>query len=89
MPGAFAFISVSQHHIKVSNDGKAIKIKLGGKQYAFKPDFPGTKDKKKKKIGEVYDLDSYLRARKHGGNLILKGYLRLDVKTGKIGFEEI
>ena len=68
---------------------KAIVVRLGGKQYAFKPEFPGTKDKRKKKIGEVYDLDSYLRARKHGGNPILKGYLRPDAKTGRIGFEEI
>jgi len=67
---------------------KAIVIKLGGKRYAFKQDFPGAKGKQKK-IGEVYDLDSYLRARKHGGNPILKGYLRPDPETGKIGFEEI
>ena len=67
---------------------KAIVIKLGGKRYAFKQDFPGGKGKQKK-IGEVYDLDSYLRARKHGGNPILKGYLRPDPETGKIGFEEI
>ena len=67
---------------------KAIVIKLAGKRFAFKQEFPGAKGKKKK-IGEIYDLESYLRARKHGGNPILKGYLRPDAKTGKIGFVEI
>jgi hypothetical protein len=69
---------------------RAVIIKLGGKRYAFKKQFPKAKGKDPKaKIGEVYDLDSYLRARKHGGNPILKGYLRPDKTTGKIAFEEI
>ena len=69
---------------------KATVVKLGQKRYAFKPDHPKVKKSDiKSKVGEIYDLDSYLRARKHGGNPILKGYLRVDKSTDKISFEEI
>ena len=59
-------------------------VVLGKKKYAFKPE-----KGKKSNIGEVYDLDSYLRAQKYGGNAVLKGYLRPDKDTGEISFEEI
>ena len=47
---------------------KAYPIKMKGIQYALK-----RTDKKNKKIGEVYDLDSYMAAKKSGVNPILIG----------------
>ena len=75
-------ISNSNNKSEGKSHGKLVAIRVRAvRRYAFKPEFPGTKgDKRKKKIGEVYDLDSYLRARKHGGNPILKGYLRPDAR---------
>ena len=67
---------------------RARVVQLGSKKYAFKPKFPRGSGKNAK-IGEVYDLDSYLRARKSGGNPILKGYLLPHKTTGKITFEGI
>ena len=60
---------------------KAIIITIGPKKYAFKPKYPGAKDKRKK-VGEYYDLDSYKQALKNKGNPILKG--RLVLEEGKL-----
>ena len=67
---------------------KAIEIKIsrpgiGKKKYAFKRDRP------KSKTGEVYDLDSYKRARKQGGQPILVGRLEIDDKTKKPVFVDV
>ena len=62
---------------------KALAVSIGGRKYAFKPDSQGAA------TGEVYDLESYLRARKHGGAPILRGYLRLDEKTKKKKFVKV
>ena len=66
---------------------KAIEIKIsrpgiGKKKYAFKRDRP------KSKTGEVYDLDSYKRAKKQGGQPILVGRLEIDDKTKKPVFAD-
>ena len=57
-----------------------IVVKLGAKQYAFRPDNKGAR------TGRIYDLDSYHRARRIGGDPVLRGYLRKDKATGKLGF---
>ena len=67
---------------------KAIVITLsrpgiGKRKYAFKRDGP------KAKTGEVYDLDSYKKARKSGGQAILVGRLQTDKKTNKPAFQPI
>ena len=49
------------------------------KQFVFKPDRKGVK------TGELYDLQSYIRAKKQGGNPILMGHIRIDERTGKPG----
>ena len=49
------------------------------KQFVFKPDRKGAR------TGELYDLQSYIRAKKQGGNPILMGHIRIDEKTGKPG----
>ena len=50
---------------------------------AFKP------DKKKSKTGEVYDLESYHRAKTRGGQAILVGKLVIDSKTKKLAYQKI
>ena len=62
---------------------RAIEVTLSGKKYAFKPDKP------KSKTGEVYDLESYDRAIKLGGQPILIGYLFINPETNKLGFKGI
>jgi len=59
---------------------KARAVTIGARKYAFKPDRAGAS------TGEIYDLDSYLRARRIGGAPILRGYLRRDEATKKIKF---
>ena len=56
---------------------------IGKRKYAFKRDGP------KAKTGEVYDLDSYQKARKSGGQAILVGRLGTDKKTGKPQFNPL
>jgi hypothetical protein len=56
---------------------------IGKRKYAFKRDGP------KSKTGEVYDLDSYKKARKSGGQAILVGRLGKDKKTGKPQFNPL
>ena len=56
---------------------------IGKRKYAFKRDGP------KAKTGEVYDLDSYKKARKSGGQAILVGRLGKDKKTGKPQFNPL
>ena len=62
---------------------RAIEITISGRKYAFKP------DKKKSKTGEVYDLESYHRAKKRGGQAILVGKLIIDPQTKKLAFRRI
>ena len=52
-------------------------------KYAFKP------DKKNSKTGEVYDLESYHRAKRRGGQAILVGRLVIDRKTRKLAYRKI
>jgi hypothetical protein len=56
---------------------------IGKRKYAFKRDGP------KAKTGEVYDLDSYRKARKSGGQAILVGRLKIDRKSGKPVFDPL
>lgn len=56
---------------------------IGKRKYAFKRDGP------KAKTGEVYDLDSYKKARKSGGQAILVGRLKIDRKSGKPIFDPL
>jgi len=58
---------------------KAFKITIQGSVYAIKPDEPSNK-----KIGQIYDYDSYKSAKKHGNAPILIGKTVLDPKTKKI-----
>jgi len=62
---------------------RAIEITISGKKYAFKP------DRKKSKTGEVYDLESYHRAKRRGGQAILVGRLIKDPKTKRLAFKQI
>jgi len=62
---------------------RAIEITISGRKYAFKP------DKKKSKTGEVYDLESYHRAKTRGGQAILVGKLVIDPKTRKLAYQKI
>ena len=71
---------------KITWKGEEIAISrpgIGKKKYAFKRDRP------KSKTGEVYDLDSYNRARKEGGQPILVGRLEIDDKTKKPVFSDV
>ena len=58
---------------------KAFKITIQGTVYAMKPDEPSNK-----KIGQLYDFDSYKAAKKHGTAPILVGKTAIDPKTKKI-----
>ncbi len=62
---------------------KGIKVTVSWyekkRQFVFKPDRKGAK------TGELYDLQSYVRAKKQGGNPILMGHIRIDERTGKPG----
>ena len=60
-----------------------IDIKIGGTKYVFKADKRGAR------TGEVYDYDSYVRAVRLGGDPILRGWLRRDPMTKKIGFKRV
>jgi len=62
---------------------RAIEITISGKKYAFKP------DRKKSKTGEVYDLESYHRAKRRGGQAILVGRLVIDPKTKRLAYKKI
>jgi len=62
---------------------KAIIVTISGKRYAFRP------SKKGAKTGDVYDLESYNRAVKLGGEAIPVGKLSIDTKTKKLAFELI
>ena len=62
---------------------RAIEITIAGRKYAFKP------DKKKSRTGEVYDLESYHRAKTRGGQAILVGKLVIDSKTKKLAYQKI
>ena len=62
---------------------RAIEITISGKKYAFKP------DRKKSKTGEVYDLESYHRAKRRGGQAIIVGRLIKDPKTKRLAFKKI
>lgn len=58
-------------------------VTLSGIKYAlrrFNPKLPVRKAPE----GELYDLQSYMRALKLGGNPVLVGYLRIDPKTRKL-----
>tara|TARA_Y100000590_G_scaffold343227_1_gene392120 strand:- start:79 stop:3564 length:3486 start_codon:yes stop_codon:yes gene_type:complete len=58
---------------------KASSISIQGTKYAIKPTDP----KGNKKLGEIYDLDSYKQARQHGTNPILIGRTQLNPKNNK------
>ena len=62
---------------------RAVALKIGGRDYAFRPDRKGAK------TGEVYDLESYRIARERGGNPILRGYIRKDATTGALKFSKV
>ena len=62
---------------------RAIELTISGKRYAFKPSKP------KSKTGEVYDLESYNRAVRLGGQPILVGRLVINRKKRKLEFEKI
>tara|TARA_B100001057_G_C22859263_1_gene953839 strand:+ start:36 stop:2543 length:2508 start_codon:yes stop_codon:yes gene_type:complete len=66
---------------KVSWKGIKVTVVWYGKkkQFVFKPDRKGAK------TGELYDMQSYIRAKKQGGNPILMGHIRIDERTGKPG----
>ena len=62
---------------------KAIEVTISGKKYAFRP------SKKGSRTGDVYDLESYNRAVKLGGEAILVGKILIDPKSKKIKFNLI
>ena len=62
---------------------KAIIVTISGKRYAFRP------SKKGSRTGDVYDLESYNRAVKLGGEAIPVGKLSTDPKTKKLAFKLI
>ena len=62
---------------------KAIKVTISGKRYAFRP------SKKGSRTGDVYDLESYNRAVKLGGEAIPVGKLSIDPKTKALAFDLI
>ena len=59
---------------------KAIIVTISGKRYAFRPSQKGSR------TGDVYDLESYNRAVKLGGEAIPVGKLSIDSKTKKLAF---
>jgi len=61
----------------------ALTIERDYDKYAFKP------DRKKAKTGEVYDLESYHRAKRRGGQAILVGRLVIDPKTKRLAYKKI
>jgi len=58
-------------------------VTLGGMQYALKR-FNMQLPARKAPEGELYDLQSYKRAQKVGGDPVLVGYLRIDRRSGKL-----
>ena len=62
---------------------RALELTISGKRYAFKPSKP------KSKTGDVYDLESYNRAVRLGGQPILVGRLIINRKKRKLEFEKI
>jgi hypothetical protein len=58
-------------------------VTLGGMQYALKR-FNTQLPARKAPEGELYDLQSYKRAQKVGGDPVLVGYLRIDRRSGKL-----
>ena len=62
---------------------KAEVVTLGGIKYALRR-FNQKLPARKAPEGELYDLQSYMRALKLGGNPVLVGYLRIDKKTRKL-----
>ena len=58
-------------------------VTLGGIKYALKR-FNTRLPARKAPEGELYDLQSYKRAQKVGGDPVLVGYLRIDQKSGKL-----
>ena len=62
---------------------KAEVVTLGGIKYALRR-FNQKLPARKAPEGELYDLQSYMRALKLGGNPVLVGYLRIDQKTRKL-----
>ena len=66
-------LSSEEHDIVTNINKQKIKwtgfvINIQGTKYAIK-----VTDPKNKKIGEIYDLESYIQAKKHGTNPILVG----------------
>lgn len=62
---------------------RAIEVTISGRKYAFKPNKP------KSKTGEIYDLESYNRAIKLGGQPILIGELFINPKTNRLDFKSV
>ena len=60
---------------------KAYPITIQGTKYALKRTHPNATTKLEKSIGEVYDLDSYKQAKKHGTNPILIYKTRINPKN--------
>jgi len=58
-------------------------VTLGGIKYALKR-FNTKLPARKAPEGELYDLQSYQRAQRVGGDPVLVAYLRIDRKTGKL-----
>jgi len=58
-------------------------VNISGKKYAFRP------SKKGSKTGDVYDLESYKRAVKLGGEAIPVGKLSIDPTTKKLAYNLI
>ena len=58
-------------------------VTLGGIKYALKR-FNTRLPARKAPEGELYDLQSYKRAQKVGGDPVLVAYLRIDQKSGKL-----
>ena len=56
---------------------------IQGTKYALKRTHPNPTTKLEKSIGEVYDLDSYKQAKKHGTNPILIYKTRINPKNAK------
>ena len=74
-------LSSEEHDIVTNINKQKIKwtgfvINIQGTKYAIK-----VTDPKNKKIGEIYDLESYIQAKKHGTNPILVGKTIIDPKN--------
>ena len=69
---------------------KAYPITIQGTKYAVRRTIEKPKTKEEKMIGDIYDLDSYKQALKHGSNPILVGRTQFNPKKkGKVQFVSV